>query len=199
MERLAEVSGLVVSQQKEWGEILTGFETRNRYVVMDGTGSVLYGAAEEKGGIGGWLGRQFLKAHRPFKLSVITMEGTLVIRAIRPFRFIFHELAVYDGQGELLGTIKQRWAVLRRLYSVRNASGEEMFELIGPFWHPWTFEIRKDGELLGKITKKWSGLLKESFTDADHFGVELPKTWDVKTKAVFLGAVFLIDFAHFEQ
>ena len=49
------------------------------------------------------------------------------------------------------------------------------------------------------ITKKWSGLGKEMFTDADHFGVEFPERADIALKAVLLGAVFLIDFAHFED
>lgn len=51
----------------------------------------------------------------------------------------------------------------------------------------------------GKITKKWSGLLKEGFTDADNFGVTFPNDWPNEQKALFLGAVFLIDFVHFED
>ena len=47
MENLSAVSALVVSQKKEWGEIATGFETRNRYTVSDGSGNTLYVAAEE--------------------------------------------------------------------------------------------------------------------------------------------------------
>ena len=46
---------------------------------------------------------------------------------------------------------------------------------------------------------KWSGLTLEAFTDADKFGVTFPADWDTSVKAVFLGAVFLIDFAHFEN
>ena len=41
--------------------------------------------------------------------------------------------------------------------------------------------------------------MKEGFTDADHFGVMFPAEWDVELKARFLGAVFLIDFVHFEN
>ena len=52
---------------------------------------------------------------------------------------------------------------------------------------------------LGKITKKWSGLLKESVTDADNFGINFPKGIDLGKKAILLGAVFLIDFVHFEN
>ncbi|MCH8218849.1 MAG: scramblase [Planctomycetes bacterium] len=196
MERLSSISSLVVSQQKEWGEILTGFETKNRYVVSDVSGSRLYLAAEEAGST---LLRWFLKAQRPFTIAVLTEDGQVVLRVIRPFRFYFHRVEVVDSQGQSLGVIERRFSVLRRIYSVLDSSGEEVFQLFGPILHPWTFQIRNDGVEYGKITKKWSGLLKESFTDADNFGVMFPAEWDVKLKALFLGAVFLIDFVHFEN
>ena len=45
---------------------------------------------------------------------------------------------------------------------------------------------------VGKISKQWSGFAKETFTDADNFGISFPMDLDVKMKAVLLGAVFLI-------
>lgn len=196
MERLSSISGLVVSQQKEWGEILTGFETKNRYAISDVSGSRLYLAAEEAGST---LLRLFLKALRPFTITVLTENGQVILRVIRPFRFYFHRADVVDSQGQTIGVIERRFSVLRRIYSVLDSSGEEVFQLFGPILHPWTFQIRNDGIEYGKITKKWSGLLKEGFTDADNFGVMFPAEWDVKLKALFLGAVFLIDFVHFEN
>lgn len=196
MERLSSISSLVVSQQKEWGEILTGFETKNRYAISDVSGSRLYLAAEEAGST---LLRWFLKALRPFTIAVLTENGQVVLRVMRPFRFYFHRAEVVDSQGQTLGVIERRFSVLRRIYSVLDSSGEEVFQLLGPILHPWTFQIRNDGVEYGKITKKWSGLLKEGFTDADNFGVMFPAEWDVKLKALFLGAVFLIDFVHFEN
>ena len=80
-----------------------------------------------------------------------------------------------------------------------DASGQDTYQLFGPLLHPWTFEIRRGDQDLGKITKKWSGIMKEGFTDADNFGVTFPASWDFTLKAVFLGAVFLIDFVHFEN
>lgn len=196
MERLSSISGLVVSQQKEWGEILTGFETKNRYAISDVSGSRLYLAAEEAGST---LLRLFLKALRPFTITVLTENGQVILRVIRPFRFYFHRADVVDSQGQTIGVIERRFSVLRRIYSVLDSSGEEVFQLFGPILHPWTFQIKNDGIEYGKITKKWSGLLKEGFTDADNFGVMFPAEWDVKLKALFLGAVFLIDFVHFEN
>lgn len=45
---------------------------------------------------------------------------------------------------------------------------------------------------MGRICKQWSGLAREMFTDADHFGISFPMDLDVKMKAVLIGACFLI-------
>lgn len=51
----------------------------------------------------------------------------------------------------------------------------------------------KDGDQpIGRISKQWSGLLKEVFTDTDNFGIQFPLDMDVKMKAVLMGACFLI-------
>ena len=52
---------------------------------------------------------------------------------------------------------------------------------------------------VGKISKQWSGLLREAFTDADNFGVSFPMDLDVRMKATLLGALFLVDFMFFEK
>jgi len=197
MEQLQALDSLAVKQKKEMGEILTGFETKNRYSVINPMGSELY-FAEEVGG--SFLTRTFLKAARPFTIELNgSSGGQTVLTLKRPFRWFFYELSVYGSGGNLLGSIKRQFDLLRRVYSVMDANGQEMFQLFGPILHPWTFRIMKQGEEIGKITKKWSGMLKESFTDADNFGVMFPAGIDVNQKAVLLGAVFLIDFAHFEN
>jgi uncharacterized protein YxjI len=196
VDKLSLIDGLVVTQQKEWGEILTGFETKNKYAVSDTAGSMLYYAAEEEGST---LARWFLKALRPFTITVLSEDGDRVLQVRRPFRFFFHRAEVVDGKGRLLGVIEKQFSLLRRIYSVSDGSGQEAFQLFGPILHPWTFEIRQGDSAVGKITKEWSGLLKEGFTDADNFGVKFPADWDIKLKALFLGAVFLIDFVHFED
>lgn len=196
MERLNETAGLVIGQKKEWGEILTGFETRNRYKIFDTEGQELFAAAEEGGNI---LLRWFLKALRPFRVQVRDMLDAGVLQIRRPFRFYFHEAVVSDATGRILGTIRRQFALLRRIYTVTDSHGGELCQLFGPILHPWTFEVRQQGVAQGKICKKWSGVLKEGFTDADNFGVTFPCGWSCEHKALLLGAVFLIDFVHFEK
>lgn len=196
MQRLGPEGSLIVSQKKEWGEILSGFETRNKYAILNNFGERLYFAVEEGGST---LVRMFLKALRPFEIVIMDEQKKPVLRIRRPFRFYFHEVEITDSRGRLLGTIKRRFSILRRLYSVIDLQGREIYCLFGPLLHPWTFQIMADETEYGKITKRWSGVMKEAFTDADNFGVELPSDWPVETKALLLGAVFLIDFVHFEN
>ena len=58
MDKLGPVDTLLVTQKKELGEVLTGFETRNRYVVRNSTGTELYYAVEQSS----FLLRWFLRA-----------------------------------------------------------------------------------------------------------------------------------------
>lgn len=45
---------------------------------------------------------------------------------------------------------------------------------------------------VGRVTKQWTGLGKELFTDADNFGISFPIDLDIKMKAVMIGVVFLL-------
>jgi uncharacterized protein YxjI len=199
LQNLAAASALMVKQQKEWGEILTGFETKNKYEVADHWGNPMFQAEEEGGSFATIMTRFLLTALRPFTMHIFSTDGKGLLLLKRPFRFYFHELEVCKANGAPLGTVKRRFSILRRRYSVLDRHGNEIYQLFGPILHPWTFQIKKGNEELGKITKKWSGLLKESVTDADNFGINFPKGIELGKKAILLGAVFLIDFVHFEN
>ena len=196
MKRLESVGGLAVGQQKEWGEILSGFEGRNTYVVSDHRGNELFYAVEETGSV---VARIFLKAYRPFSIYVVDAGGETLLRIERPFRFYFHTAKIFDGSGKLVGSLERRFSVLQRIYSILSPNGKPLFELLGSVFHPWTFKILEDGRERGMIQKKWTGLLKEGFTDADNFGITFPSDWSVELKTLALGTVLLIDFFHFEN
>ena len=91
-------------------------------------------------------------------------------------------------------------------FVVEDQDGNVALRIEGPFC---TFSFCGDVEFkvmspdgsteVGKISKQWSGLLKEAFTDADNFGISFPMDLDVRMKAVLIGALFLIDFMFFEK
>ena len=61
---------------------------------------------------------------------------------------------------------------------------------------PLQLKGKDGGKTIGRISKQWSGLLKEGFTDTDNFGIQFPLDLDVKLKAVLMGACFLIVRTH---
>ena len=199
LRRLTDAPELVVHQVKEKWEILTGLECKNQYSVLDRFGSQLYLAAEQGDGLAALLTRWFLKAARPFTMHILTPEGAPVFVLKKAFRFFFHKLEIFDANEKLLGSIEMRFSFVRRHYTVTDHTTGEVDHIVGPLFKPWTFHISRLGEEAGVITKKWSGLLAEAFSDADNFGITFPPGIDAHQKALFLGAVFLIDAAHFEN
>lgn len=196
---LAHAPALVVRQHKEMLEAFTGFETKNRYVVQLPDGQPALYAAET--GSGGWafLVRSFLKNKRPFTIQLRDAHGNVVLALERPWTWFFSELHVRDGQGQPLGMIDQRFAFFARRFVVLDPTGRELAQLHGPFFRPWTFRVVQGDQEVGRITKQWSGLLREAFTDADTFGVEFGPHMDPRLRMLALAATFLIDFLYFEN
>lgn len=168
---------------------------KKEYFVSDSNGKGLYKA------VGNWSlpGQGFFQFSYQFTLDVRTLDGRIVLELVKPVWSFFPRLEAFDAKNKPLGIIRKRFSVLRRVYSVLDASGHEIFQLFGPILHPWTFQIMKGGFEIGKITKKWSGFLKEQFTRADNFAVIFPRELDVVQKSLLMGAVFLIDLIHFEK
>jgi uncharacterized protein YxjI len=143
--------------------------------------------------------RLFLKASRPFTLELKTPEGATLLRLRRPWRFWLSHLEVEDADGRPVGTVQQRFAFFSRVYDVLGPSGEVLATLRGPFFKPWTFLLEQSGQEVGRIQKRWSGLGKEMFTDADNFGVTFENVRDARLRTLVVAATFLIDFVHFEN
>lgn len=195
MELLNKTNSLIISQQKHWGEILSGFEMKNKYIIFDEFGNELYYAGEESSSL---LGRLFLKSSRAFEILIMDKQGLKLLKLKRPFKFFFHELNIIDSNEKIIGQVKWKFAIFKRLYTIHDQNGIEIMQLEGPFFKPWTFNIIKNGMQQGKIVKRWSGTMKEMFTNADNFGITFPPDSDLISKSILLGAVFLIDFVHFE-
>jgi uncharacterized protein YxjI len=189
---------LSVRQKKRWLEILLSFEFKNAYDVYHHDEAVL--RAQEVGdGPGAFLRRALLGPMRPFEVEVSDPRtGEVVLRLRRRFRFIFHRLEVYSGDGALLGAVERRWSWLRRIYAVLGPDGGQRAELFGPILRPWTFEVRAGGATRGAIQKRWSGMAKELFTDADNFAVTLGDL-DAELRPLVFAATVLVDVVHFER
>ncbi|XP_041377883.1 phospholipid scramblase 2-like isoform X2 [Gigantopelta aegis] len=217
LEYLTQVDQLLVKQQVELLEMVTGWETANKYKVVNNLGQQVYFAAEESD----MCTRQCCGPQRGFIMHITDNMGQEVIRVQREFKCCAgcpwcagidccaHFLTVESPVGHPIGYVRQMGSCWEPRYALLDADMNMILQIKGPCcicqgpcctWDQEFNVFSKDESTeVGKISKQWTGLIKEMFTDADNFGVTFPMDLDVKMKAVLLAAVFLIDFMFFEQ
>nr|XP_034340141.1 phospholipid scramblase 1-like isoform X2 [Arvicanthis niloticus]XP_034340142.1 phospholipid scramblase 1-like isoform X2 [Arvicanthis niloticus] len=146
-------------------------------------------------------------------MRILNNSGHEVITLQRPLRCdsclcpcCLQEMEVQAPPGVPIGYVIQNWHPCWPKFTVQNEEKQAVLKIIGPICTcniggNVDFEITSPDEafVVGRISKHWSGLLKEILTDVDSFGIQFPLDLDVKIKAVMLGACFLIDFMFFES
>ena len=193
---LSQYQELIVRQEVEHFEAFTGFETENQYSVLTVDGEVLLHAAEESG----MLGRQFLGNHRPMTLHVVDADGNPVMTASRAFFWLLSHLHVEDADGRPIGSLQRRFGFLKRVFSLSDAGGGELARVEGKMLRPNTFMIYRQGDEIGRVTKQWSGIGREAFTDADTFHVQMnTEVADQPFALLVIATALAIDLDFFES
>ncbi|TPP58644.1 Phospholipid scramblase [Fasciola gigantica] len=196
--------------------MFTGVETENVYVCMNTMGQTVYTCREESD----FCMRQCCSSGRAFTMHIHDNMGVQVIRVNRPYKYhcacgFFNcaeccqdEVEVEAPVGHVIGYVKQVMAGCDIRYHILDKNRSTVLQIRGPsychcpcFGEDVHFRVTSaDGAAeIGRITKQWSNILQEVFTDADNFGVSFPMDLDVHVKATLIGAVFLIDFMFFEN
>ncbi|XP_055304777.1 phospholipid scramblase 1-like isoform X2 [Sitodiplosis mosellana] len=179
LEYLASVDQLLVHQKVELLEVITGIETNNQYEIKNTLGQRVYFAAEDND----CCTLNCCGPSRPFDMKIFDVNQREVMRFDRPlacssccFPCCLQSLVVSAPVGNVIGPC-----------CTFSCGGDVEFKILS-----------LNGNQVGKISKQWSGLAKEMFTDADNFGISFPMDLDVCMKAVMLGACILIDMMFFE-
>ncbi len=191
-------SELMIVQRRELAELF-GFETRNKYSLEVNGAPFAFAAEQGKGGLA-FLARMFMGHWRTFEIHFFDNARQLVLRAVHPFRFFFQRLEVFTADGRQLGAIQQRWAFFSKKFDVTDPSGRLLLSVSSPFWRLWTFAFVREGRELARVEKKWGGMLREAFTDADRFRVafESPEL-SLEERSLVLAAGIFIDLQYFEK
>lgn len=209
LEYLTQVDQLIVKQKVELMEAFTGFETKNKYEIKNTMGQDVYKAKEDTD----CCTRMWCGPARPFDMIIRDNYDNEVIHLNRPLRCsscfypcCLQEIEVSSPPGTVVGTVCQDWSLCTPAFSVKDHNGDTVLKIEGPcltfsFCGDVEFKVLSaDGENeVGQISKQWSGIAREMFTDSDNFGISFPMDLDVRMKATLLGALFLIDFMFFEK
>jgi len=196
---LTQTKTVLIRQVHELGEWF-GFETRNKYQIMDQEKVVIGYAAEQQKGILGFIFRQYLGHWRKFDVHFFTATRELALIGHHPFRWFFQRVEVRDANEKFIGAIQQRFSILTKRFDIENERGITIMEVSSPLWKLWTFTFMHRGSKIAEVKKKWSGFLSEAFTDKDNFSVEfIPTTMTASEKILVMSSSIFIDLLYFEK
>lgn len=196
---LIQLDEIFVHQKFEGFELL-GFETRNKYEILNSNNQPIGYAAEQKQGFwGGFVARQFLGHWRIFDVKFFDSQRQEVMLAHHPFRFYFERLEIQKPDGTPLGALQRRFSIFTKKFDLEDAHGNVVLEMRSPIWKMWTFPFYSKGNEVARIEKKWSGLLTELFTDKDIFRIVfVQNSLSDAVRWVILAAAVFVDLRFFE-
>jgi hypothetical protein len=196
---LVEGGQLIVTQRKELAELF-GVESRNKYEIVNVRGARVGFAAEQGKGFLGFLFRQALGHLRTFDVTFFDEARQVMLVAHHPFRWFFQRFEVRGPEGAPIGCLQRRWGILHRVFDLCDANERILLSVSSPIWRPWTFEFTRNGAVVATVRKKWSGLLREAFLDADNFQIDFsPGPLSVDERKLLLAAALFIDLLYFEK
>jgi uncharacterized protein YxjI len=171
------------------------FKFANAYKIYNENGDQL-GQVEQKLSAGAKILRLLLnKAMLPFKFDIVNANGTLEASITRGWTFWMTKINILDASGNLVGKIRQKFAFLKATFIIETADGQEIARIVGD-WKAWNFSITDTtGTEIGTISKKWNGVMKEVFTSADKYIVDLIPAYNnsASQKMAVLTAAITID------
>lgn len=148
-----------------------------------------------------WLRLLLKKALLPTDVRVYGPGQTAPLLTVhKHVGFLRTRLTVHGPSGELLAQLRSKLFTLGGAFEVSGAQGLPMGELKGD-WKGWDFTFTVNGQVFGRITKKWAGLAKELFTNADQYLVVLESEGERTPHglALLTGLALAVDLVYKER
>ncbi len=170
------------------------FKFENCYQIYNDKGENI-GAIKQKLNIGQKLLSLLIsKTMLPFLLEIKDSNDNLEVTISRGWTFFLSKITIKNAQGEAIGYIKQKFKLFSPTFNIFNTSEELIAEISGD-WKAWNFTINDAANnQIGSISKKWAGAMKELFTTADKYNVQIEENYaNLENKIAILAGAITID------
>lgn len=192
MAALLDADTLVVSQKAKLIELTNQYEIHG----SDGAG---LGYLEQEGQSGLRKVLRFVTTVDQFlthRLSIYDAEHVKVLELTRPAKLIKSKFRLEDGQGRKVGDIVQQNVFGKITFDLLGADGERMGQIRAENWRAWDFSIvDRNGAEVGRIDKKFVGVLKAVFTAADNYVVNIDPGLGGDHRLLVIAAAVAVDTA----
>jgi uncharacterized protein YxjI len=176
LSKLLDRSVLVIEQKPKFVELT------NEYRVLDEAGNEI-GVIRQEGQSKARKLLRLVSSVDQFltqRLSLYDAGGAKVLDIVRPAKVFKSRVQILDGAGNERGWIVQDNVVGKKHFLLEGPAGENLGAIDAENWRSWDFVIQDaTGREVGRITKRWAGILREGFTTADryllHVAAEVPE------------------------
>ncbi|MFB7723644.1 phospholipid scramblase-related protein [Nocardia sp. NPDC056100] len=172
-------------------------EMANEYAVFDQQGRQI-GAVVEVGQSALKKAVRFMSSYDQFmthKLEIRDGQGQTVLRVTRPAKVFKSRFVIEHGNGAPIGEIIQENMIGKINFSF-VVNGQQIGGIRAENWRAWNFMIHDHtGQEVARITKTWEGLLKNMFTTADNYVVQIHRQLPQPLLSMVVASGLAIDTA----
>jgi uncharacterized protein YxjI len=172
-------------------------EVNNEYAIFDENGTQI-GAVRQVGQSKAKKVLRVLTSVDQFlttKLEIVDTDGNVALQLTRPAKLMKSKVIVQDGKGTEIGQIIQQ-NVIGKIHFSLEARGQTVGSINAENWRAWNFNIQdRSNREIARVTKKWEGLMKNMFTTADNYVVNIPSPLEEPLRSLVVAAALSIDTA----
>jgi uncharacterized protein YxjI len=170
---------------------------RDTYDLVDpDTQAIIGEIKDEPASWAKWLRLLVKKVYLPTFVNVYAAGQPQALLSVKKHPgFLRTRLEVLDGQGRCLAQLRSKIFSLGGSFVIFDPAGQEIGQLKGD-WKGWDYTATIQGQSVGVVTKKWAGVLKEVFTNADQYLVKAERPEQLP---LLLGLALAVDVVYKEQ
>lgn len=175
----------------------------DKYDIIDPeTGSLIAYAKENISGLQKALRLLVNKKFLPSTIEIKSVSGDALQYVMnKKASFFRSRVIIADAAGNEIGYFRSRVFTIGGRFDVFKMDDSKIAEVKGK-WTGWDFKfLDLSGKELGTVTKQWSGIGRELFTNADNYMIALSPSLQGNTQmmALMLMAGLAIDVVYKEQ
>lgn len=172
----------------------------NTYSVQDQDGNKIGAIKEDLKLSRMVLGKILSKKMMPFSLNILDSSDNVIASVHKDFAVLSPTITLQDSNGKTLAVIKKRFNLLKHEYEILDPKDNHLASITGNYIE-WSFKVKDNsGTELGSISKKFGGMLKELFTDADKYIVKInPELQDEILRMIVVISAAVVDKIYYEK
>ncbi|MBP1772533.1 MAG: oxidoreductase [Holophagaceae bacterium] len=170
---------------------------RDTYNLLDPDSQAPLGQAKDEPATWAkWARLLVRKRMLPTTLNVYAASNPVPVLSVhkRP-GFLRTRLEVRAADGRVLARVRSKVFSLGGAFAIEDPLGQPVGELKGD-WKGWDYKATIQHQEIGFVTKKWAGLLKEAFTNADKYLVQSERPENLP---LLLGLALAVDVVYKEN